>query len=184
MLESSLKESIAALNSLTSLATQIDAAAEAIVKSLQAGGGLYCCGNGGSAAESQHFTTELLGRFRSNRRPLKAVSLTADPSLLTCIGNDFGWDEIFARQVQGMCGPNDVLCVFSTSGNSPNIQAALKAARTAGCKTIAVLGKSGGGAKGLADFELIVGSQKTGAIQEAHLFLVHYFCERIEDVFA
>ena len=154
--------------------------ADAAVASLRSGGKILACGNGGSAADAMHLTQELVGRFRRNRRSLPAVSLAADPTALTCIGNDFGFDSVFSRQVEGLADKNDLLVCLSTSGNSPNILRALEAARANGVKTVALLGKGGGKAKGKADFEIIVANSDSGRVQEAHTLILHALLEAIE----
>jgi D-sedoheptulose 7-phosphate isomerase len=154
--------------------------AGAAVASLRSGGKILACGNGGSAADAMHLTQELVGRFRSNRRSLPGVSLTADPTALTCIGNDFGFENVFSRQVEGLAGPNDLLVCFSTSGNSPNILRALEAARAKGVKTVALLGKGGGNAKGKADLEIIIANSDSGRVQEGHTLILHALLEVIE----
>ena len=141
---------------------------------------LYSCGNGGSATDGLHLAEELVGRYRSNRPPLAGVCLNADPTALTCIANDFGYEQIFARQLAGLAHPGDVLVVFSTSGNSPNISAALRTAREKGLLSVALLGKDGGEALNLADHAIVVPSQNTARIQEAHTLLLHLICEAIE----
>jgi D-sedoheptulose 7-phosphate isomerase len=127
-----------------------------------------------------HFATELSGRYRSNRNALPALALTADATALTCIGNDFGWDEIFARQLQAHARPGDVLVALSTSGNSPNIISALAAARGLSMVTIGLLGKGGGSALPLCDIPVVIEGDDTGAIQEAHLVIIHLLCEPLE----
>jgi D-sedoheptulose 7-phosphate isomerase len=148
--------------------------------SLKSGGKILACGNGGSAADAMHLTQELVGRFRSNRPSLPAVSLAADPTALTCIGNDFGFENVFSRQVEGLADKNDLLVCFSTSGNSPNILRALEAARSKGVKSVALLGKGGGKARGKADFEIIVANADSGRVQEAHTLILHALLEVIE----
>ncbi len=182
--DENLRETLRTFNALADQKTAIDGAVDAILRCMRTGCKILVCGNGGSAAEAQHFTTELVGRYCSNRKSLPAISLTADPTLLTCIGNDFGWDEMFARQVDGLAQPGDVFVGMSTSGNSPNVLRAFERAQSLGLATILMLGKGGGKGKGRADFEVTVPSQKTGAVQEAHLFVIHYFCERIEQEFS
>lgn len=145
---------------------------------------LLTCGNGGSATDAQHLAEELIGRYRGNRRALPAVALTADSSALTCIANDFGYEQVFARQVEGLARPGDVLLCFSTSGGSPNVLAALRAARERGATSIALLGKDGGAARELADMPLVVASNDTARIQEAHLQILHYICEVVEQALA
>jgi D-sedoheptulose 7-phosphate isomerase len=157
-----------------------DQVAAAAVRTLQAGGKILTCGNGGSAADALHLAEELVGRYRGNRRPLPAISLNADPTLLTCLANDFGFDEVFARQVEALAEPRDLLVVFSSSGNSPNVTLAVEAARRKGCRSVAFLGKDGGATKGKADWELIVASHETARIQEAHTLLLHALLEVLE----
>ncbi|KAB8145127.1 SIS domain-containing protein [Chloroflexia bacterium SDU3-3] len=166
---------------LATLAPTVDAIAALVRDTVLGGGVLYTAGNGGSSTDAQHLAEELLARYRSNRRALPAIALTADSSVLTCIGNDFGYEALFSRQIEGLVRPGDVVLVFTTSGNSPNMVAALKAAREKGGKTVALLGKTGGACKGLADLELIVPSDNTARIQECHLQVLHYICEVVEE---
>jgi D-sedoheptulose 7-phosphate isomerase len=154
-----------------------------ILATLQRGGKLLICGNGGSAAEAAHFATELVGRYAKTRRSLPAVALSSDGSLVTCIGNDFGYEQIFARQVAGLAKPGDLVVVLTSSGNSANIVAALAAAKKLGIESLAFLGRGGGKCKGLATCELIMPGQSGAAAQEAHLFLLHHFCELIDAAF-
>jgi len=154
--------------------------AATLVNALSRGGKILTCGNGGSAADALHLAEELVGRYNRSRRSLPAVCLNADPTLLTCIGNDFGFDEVFARQVEGLGAEGDALVCFSSSGDSTNIVRALKTARNHGVKSIALLGKGGGKAKGAADLEFIVASSDTARIQEAHTLLLHALLERVE----
>lgn len=147
---------------------------------LKNGNTIFWCGNGGSAAESSHLAAELIGRFKNNRRPLPSISLNSDTAALTCIANDFGYDEIFARQLEGLAKPGDVLVVLSTSGKSENILRALRKAGEIGVTTIALLGKGGGQAKDIADYSIVIDSNETARIQEIHLLLGHTFCEFAE----
>lgn len=172
-----------ACRTLQSLAAQDDVfqkIAAAAVAALKSGGKLLTCGNGGSAADAMHLSQELVGRFRNNRPSLPAVSLAADATALTCIGNDFGFDTVFSRQVEGLANKNDLLVCFSTSGNSPNILRALDAAKSKGVKSVALLGKGGGKAKGQADFEIIIANADSGRVQEAHTLILHALLEVIE----
>jgi D-sedoheptulose 7-phosphate isomerase len=178
--QSQLDAAIATLRTLAAQAAQAEAIALRVRDTVLGGNLLLTCGNGGSATDAQHLAEELVGRYRSNRRPLPAIALTADSAALTCIANDFGYDEVFARQVEALTRPGDLLLCFSTSGNSPNILAALGAARARGVGTIALLGKDGGAAKDLADLPLVVASDDTARIQEAHLQVLHYICEVVE----
>ena len=154
--------------------------AEVFSTALKKGNTIFWCGNGGSAAESSHLAVELIGRFKNNRRPLPSISLNADTSALTCIANDFGYDEIFARQLEGLASRGDVLVVLSTSGKSGNILRALRKAKEIGVVTIALLGKGGGQALDLADHAIVIDSSETARIQEIHLLLGHTFCEYAE----
>lgn len=152
----------------------------AATAALSADATLIWCGNGGSAADSQHLAAELVGRFRNNRRPLRSVALTTDTSVLTCVGNDFGYDEIFARQVEAVGRRGDLLIAISTSGNSENIRRALIKAREVGMITAALLGKGGGSCRDLADIPIVVPSDSTARIQEAHILIGHVLCDVIE----
>lgn len=181
--ESAQQETISTLQALSALRPQIDQAGDLILRTLQAGRKLILCGNGGSAAEAQHFSTELVGRFFKNRRSLPAVALSADGTLVTCIGNDYGYDAVFSRQIEGLAQPGDLVVVLTSSGNSGNILAALATAKKLGLDTIALLGRGGGKAKGLATCELIMPGNSGAAAQECHLFLVHHFCERVDAAF-
>lgn len=149
-------------------------------KTLNNGGTIFWCGNGGSAADSQHLAAELIGRFKADRRPLRSLALTTDTSVLTCIGNDFGFEEIFARQVEGLCRPNDLLVLISTSGNSENLIKAAEKANYLNIPMVGLLGKDGGRLKSLLDNYLIVDDNSTARIQEAHIFIGHCFCDCIE----
>jgi D-sedoheptulose 7-phosphate isomerase len=181
--EKSLARSVGTLESLAQIKPAIEAAADLIVGTLRRGGKLLVCGNGGSSAEASHFATELVGRFEANRRPLPAVALASDGALVTCIGNDFGFEQVFARQIAGLARPGDLVVAITSSGRSPNIIAALKEATRLGVETLALLGRDGGAAKGLATCELHVPGAAGGPAQESHLFLIHYFCERIDREF-
>ncbi len=155
------------------------AIADAIALSLRAGGKLLIAGNGGSAADAQHIAGELLGRLNFDRNPLPAVALTADPSVLTAIANDYGFEHVFERQVRGLGKPGDVFLAISTSGRSPNILAALKAARAAAVKTIGFTG-SAGEIKALCDLCLAVPSDQTQQIQQAYMVAAHAICGLVE----
>src|SRR5271170_6046636 len=168
------------LQALVSQEVAFQAIATAAVATLKSGGKILTCGNGGSAADAMHLAEELVGRYRSNRRSPAGVSLTADGTALTCIGNDFGFENVFSRQVEGLGNKNDLLVCFSTSGNSPNILRALDAARSKGVKSVALLGKGGGKAKGKADFEIIIANSDSGRVQEAHTLILHALLEVIE----
>lgn len=181
--DAQLAETLKTFQSLAGLREPVNRAGGMILSTLRAGKKLLICGNGGSAAEAQHFATELVGRYAKTRRALPAVALTADGSLLTCIANDFGYDGVFARQLSGLAQPGDLVVVFTSSGNSPSILAALAEAKKLGLESLAFLGRGGGKAKGLATCELIVPGPSGSAAQEAHLFLIHHFCELIDAAF-
>lgn len=152
-----------------------------LAKTLADGGTLFWCGNGGSAADSQHLAAELVGRFKKDRRPLRSVALTTDTSVLTCIANDYGYDDIFARQVEALGRPGDVLIGITTSGHSESVLRAFKAAKEMGLMSIGLLGKDGGLAKEMSDYALIIPSDSTARIQEAHILIGHILCDLIEE---
>jgi D-sedoheptulose 7-phosphate isomerase len=178
--EQSLEETTRTLKALVEIRPAIDHASTLILDTLKNGGKLLIAGNGGSAAEASHFATELTGRYLKQRKALPALALTSDGSLLTCIGNDYGFEHIFSRQIEGLAKPGDLVVVITSSGNSANIIAALNTAKTSEIKSLAFLGRGGGKAKGLATCELIVPGTSGAAAQEAHLFLIHHFCELID----
>jgi D-sedoheptulose 7-phosphate isomerase len=181
-IRSRIMGSLAALKSLRGLAAQIHALQDAIAGVFDRGGVLYTCGNGGSAAQAMHLSEELIARYQADRRSYPAVCLNADPSALTCITNDMGWDQVFSRQVEGLVRKEDALLVFSTSGGSPNVIRALDAATEKGALTAAFLGKGGGAcaAPHRCQLPIVVESDDTAHVQEAHLVLLHLLCERFE----
>ena len=162
------------------LAPQVARVASRYADVLRGGGTLYFCGNGGSAADAQHLATEYVVRYAANRRPLAAVALTTDASLLTAAGNDLGFEQIFARQVAALCKPADLLVLHSTSGQSPNLLAAARAARAGGTGTVAFLGRGGGALAVLVDEAVIIPSDESGQIQTLHLALEHFVVELVE----
>jgi phosphoheptose isomerase len=174
----------ALLEQLAGLESGIEAAADMIAAALLSGHKLLACGNGGSAADASHLTTEFVARFDRDRRAYPAISLASHGGDLTAIGNDYSFSDLFARQVQAYGRPEDVLVVFTTSGRSENIFRALVAAKDLSVKTIAFLGRDGGKCAGLADVELRVGSKITARIQEGHKFLLHTICELVEEQLA
>lgn len=178
--QTQLADAQAMLQALQAQAEAVERIAALARDRVLAGHVLFSCGNGGSATDAQHLAEELVARYRANRRALPAIALTADSAVLTCIGNDFGYEQVFARQIEALAHPDDLLVCFSTSGNSPNILAALRAARARGVTSVALLGKDGGAARDLADLALVVPNQDTARIQEAHLQVLHYICEVIE----
>jgi len=162
------------------LPEKIAATVAALQDALAAGNKLLVMGNGGSAADSQHFAAEIIGRFKMERPALPAIALTTDSSILTAIGNDYGFDAVFSRQVEGLGRPGDVVFGISTSGNSPNVLAALSKARELGCRTVALLGRDGGTIKTVADISIIVPSDDTPRIQEGHVTIIHIICDLLE----
>ena len=151
---------------------------------LRAGGTIFFCGNGGSAADAQHLATEYVVRYSASRRPLAALALTTDSSLLTAAANDLGFDRVFARQVEALCRPDDLLVLHSTSGESPNLLAAARSARERSVQTVAFLGRGGGALAGQLDEAIVVPSEDTGCIQVIHLALEHLIVELVEEELA
>lgn len=168
------------LNSLSSLEPRVAEATDLIEQCLRAGNKLLVCGNGGSAADASHFVTELVVRFARDRKPYPAICLASDSGILTAAANDFGFDEIFARQVAAFAQSGDVLICLTTSGKSRNVIRALEEAKGRGLKTIAFLGRDGGSTIGIADVDLLVKGDSTARIQEAHQLLLHVLCEIID----
>jgi D-sedoheptulose 7-phosphate isomerase len=162
------------------LSEQVAEAATLVRDTVRAGRTLYFCGNGGSAADAQHLATEYVVRYRRNRRAYPAVALTTDTSLLTACGNDFGFDHVFARQVEALCRPGDLLVIHSTSGNSPNVLLAARAAREAGAKVLALSARDGGALRELADVNVIIPTDRTDRAQELHLCVGHLICDLAE----
>ena len=168
------------LQSLLGLDSQVGKAADIIEQCLRAGNKLLVCGNGGSAADASHFATEFVVRFMKDRPAYPAICLAGDGGLLTAAGNDYGFDEIFARQVAAFGLPGDLLICLTTSGKSRNVERALQEAKTRKLKTIAFLGRDGGSTIGMADVDLLVRGDLTARIQEAHQLLLHVLCETVE----
>ncbi|MEI8242606.1 MAG: SIS domain-containing protein [bacterium] len=173
----------ATIAALAEQAVRIAAAARLMVETLRAGGQVLTAGNGGSAAEAMHMAEELVGRFRTNRRSLPAVSLVSDGTALTCIGNDFGFDEVFARQIEGLGRTGDLLVLFSTSGAAVNLRRAVTAARARQVRVLLLLGRDGGALAGTGDQEIIVRGQATERIQEAHQVILHVLLDAVELAF-
>ena len=176
----SLSELREVLAASTALEAVVATASEAIIACLKRGGKLLTCGNGGSAADALHLAEELVGRYRVERRALAAICLSADVTALTCIGNDYGYDQIFSRSVEALGRPGDILVGFSTSGNSQNVIAAFAAAKRIGVTTVLLAGKGGGKAKGTCDLEIIVPSDNTARIQEVHTVVLHQWLEAVD----
>jgi len=175
-----LTEHLAMCQHLAALDAHVDQAINACVNSLRDGGKLMLCGNGGSAADSQHLAAEFTGRFIKDRPPIAAIALSTDTSALTCIANDYSFDAIFARQVQAIGKPGDCLIAISTSGNSGNVLAAVASAKALGITCIGLLGRDGGKLKAECDIAIVVPSQVTARIQEAHILIGHSLCGAVE----
>jgi len=161
----------------------IEKASKLMVKTLKNGNKIILCGNGGSASDAQHISAELVGRYKSTRRGLPAIAITTDTSALTAIGNDFGYDRIFDRQVEALANKGDLLIGISTSGNSNNVLSALKLAKELECSTLGLSGNSGGKMNEVCDINLIVPSNNTPRIQEMHILIGHIMCQGVDDSF-
>src|SRR6476659_5739915 len=179
-LHEAIADATKTLQSLLDLEVQLGEAADAIEKCLRSGNKLLVCGNGGSAADAAHFATELVVRFARDRPAQPAICLAGDGGLLTAAGNDYGFDEIFARQVAAFGLPGDLLICLTTSGKSRNVERALQEAKARKLKTIDFLGRDGGSTIGMADVDLLVRGDLTARIQEAHQLLLHVLCETVE----
>jgi D-sedoheptulose 7-phosphate isomerase len=181
-LDRAINDSVRTLESLKDLERDVSRAADLIEQCLRAGNKLLVCGNGGSATDASHFATELVVRFAKNRpRALPAICIASDSGILTAAGNDYGFDEIFSRQVAAFGVLGDVLICLTTSGKSKNLIRALEEAKARKLKTIAFLGRGGGSTLGIADVDLLIKSNSTARIQEAHHLLLHVLCEVIEE---
>lgn len=183
-LAQSIARSAAVIGALQTQADRLLSVCDTVVTALRAGFKTLAAGNGGSAAEAMHFTEELVGRFKSDRIALPALALVADPTVLTCIGNDFGYDRVFSRQIEALGQPGDILVLFSTSGNSRNLTLALDTAQSKGMTALCLLGRDGGRLAGKANHEIIVNCQETERIQEAHQVIVHLILDAVERAFA
>jgi D-sedoheptulose 7-phosphate isomerase len=168
------------LGSVEELLPLVDETARLITQAYVHDGCVVAFGNGGSAADAQHLVAELVGRFKRDRRPLAAISLAVDPSVVTCIANDFSFDDLFARQVQALVRGNDVVIGYSTSGRSENVVRGLRSARAAGAKTVLFAGDGGGPAAAEVDVALVVPSTSTARVQEMHLLLMHLIVDQVD----
>jgi D-sedoheptulose 7-phosphate isomerase len=175
-----IDEHLAVIDSLKDQESVLQMIAEEMARAIFAGHKVLWCGNGGSAADSQHLAAELMGRFRKQRRALPSIALTTDTSILTAVGNDYGFERIFQRQVEALCNKGDVLVGISTSGSSKNVYVALQTARQIGARTIAFTGQGGGTIATVADISLCIASKDTARIQEAHIVCGHMVCDWIE----
>jgi D-sedoheptulose 7-phosphate isomerase len=179
-LEAQIRESSDAIAACAALLPTLMRAAEVCIAALRSGGTVAWCGNGGSASQAQHFAAELVGRFRRERQAFSSISFTTDSSILTAIGNDYGFDQVFSRQVDGLLRPGDVLIGLSTSGGAANVCLAMEAAHSIAVNTIGFTGQDGGKVGPLCDIELRVAADMTARIQECHLLLGHLLCDLIE----
>lgn len=178
-----LAEHISTISKMDALKDNINTACQIVSEALKDGKKLLICGNGGSAADSQHFAAELTGRYKTERTPLPAIALSTDTSALSAIGNDYGFEYVFSRQVLALGESGDVFVGISTSGNSKNVILALESAKQKGMKTLCLLGKGGGELKDLADHAIIIPSDDTARIQEMHILAIHTLCEAIDSAF-
>ncbi|WP_433675310.1 D-sedoheptulose-7-phosphate isomerase [Microbacterium gorillae] len=179
-LDSQLGTHIRVAEDATDLLDDVRAIGAVLIRAFANGGTLYTFGNGGSAADAQHFTGELIGHYKRDRRPLPAVTLTTDATVSTCIANDYAFEDVFSRQVEALAGPGDVVAAFTTSGKSANIVRGLSAARDAGATTLLFAGGDGGASLALADHALLAPSTQTPRIQELHTFLLHALSEMLD----
>ncbi|HEY0268883.1 MAG TPA: D-sedoheptulose 7-phosphate isomerase [Methyloradius sp.] len=179
-LSAALTEHQNVMSKLFDLLPQIAAVADEMRACLKRGGKILLMGNGGSAADSQHIAAEIVGRFKKERRGLPSIALTTDTSIITSVGNDYGFEFIFSRQVEALCTPLDLVIGLTTSGNSPNVVRAIETAKEIGATTVGMTGGTGGKLAALCDFSLIMPSSDTPRIQEAHIFVGHSLCELME----
>ena len=183
MIKSELEGHLATIKATFALEADIKKACETAVATLKAGGKILLCGNGGSAADAQHSAAELTGRYKTERGALAGIALTTDTSALTAIGNDYGYEFVFSRQLEALGREGDLLIAISTSGNSGNVVKALELARKIGIKTIGLSGRTGGAMNELCELNLVVPSNDTPRIQEMHIMIGHIICQAIDDAF-
>ena len=183
LIKSELKEHYETINLLNSTVPDIENFSKLIINTLKRNNKLIICGNGGSAADAQHFSSELIGKYEKLRKSLPAISLSTDCSALTAIGNDYGFEDIFSRQLEGLAQDGDLLLIISTSGNSINLVNALKIAQQKGIDSLALLGRDGGSIKKLVNYDITISSKKTARIQEAHGLIIHIICKLIDEAF-
>ena len=183
MIKSELEGHLATIKATFALEADIKKACETAVATLKAGGKILLCGNGGSAADAQHIAAELTGRYKTERGALAGIALTTDTSALTAIGNDYGYEFVFSRQLEALGREGDLLIAISTSGNSGNVIKALELACKIGIKTIGLSGRTGGAMNELCELNLVVPSNDTPRIQEMHIMIGHIICQAIDDAF-
>jgi len=179
LLDTAVSELTQLLPTLAALEPQMSRLGQAIMDAWSRRGKVMTCGNGGSASDAMHLAEELIARFQKNRRALAAIAL-CDPTAITCAANDFGFEQIFSRQIEGLGNPGDVLIVFTTSGNSPNVLRALEAAKKQGVLTAGFLGRDGGKAAAICDIPIVVPAKTSARIQEGHKVLYHVLCEWVD----
>jgi D-sedoheptulose 7-phosphate isomerase len=178
-----INEHIQVVKTLKNLYEEIEIFADKSIEALKDGNKILLMGNGGSAADSQHIAAELVGRYKKERKGLPAIALTTDTSILTAVGNDYSFDEIFSRQIKALAQKGDIVVGISTSGNSENVIKGILKAKELGCYTVGLLGKNGGKIKEISDLNIIVPSNNTPRIQECHILIGHIVCELIDEVF-
>ena len=178
--EDAIREHQSMMTGLHAAWPSLQLAADGVIERVRAGGNVFWFGNGGSATQALHFATELVGRFERDRRGIGSYALVADPSLITAVANDYSFDVIFARQIEALCRPGDVAVGLSTSGNSANVLQGIDAAGSIGALTVGFTGRDGGKLARSVDIPIVVESERTCRIQEAHLFLGHTLCEMVE----
>ena len=183
VIKNELEGHLATIKATFALEADIKKACETAVATLKAGGKILLCGNGGSAADAQHIAAELTGRYKTERGALAGIALTTDTSALTAIGNDYGYEFVFSRQLEALGREDDLLIAISTSGNSGNVVKALELARKIGIKTIGLSGRTGGAMNELCELNLVVPSNDTPRIQEMHIMIGHIICQAIDDAF-
>lgn len=183
-LETIIDDAARAVASLHTILPEIRTAIDLLITVLKRGGKVLSAGNGGSAAEAMHLAEELSGRYKINRRALPGISLCSDGTALTCIANDYGFENVFARQIEAFGTPGDILVLFSTSGNSPNLQQAVRQAKSQNIHIISLLGHDGGAIRSLSDVELIIPPTANSHVQEAHQVILHMMLEEIDTAFA
>lgn len=177
---SAIAEHLSVIQALNEQANRFEEIAQCMTEAIMAGNKILWCGNGGSAADSQHMAAELVGRFRRERKGLPSIALTTDTSILTAVGNDYGYEQVFCRQIEALCEPGDVAVGISTSGNSKNVCLALDAAAKLGATTVAFTGAKGGKMAEIANLTIKIASEDTARIQEGHILFGHMLCDWIE----
>ncbi len=181
MFLSALQQHLACMRELEKQAGAIESAGDLLAQTIGRGNKVLICGNGGSAGDAQHFAAELVGRFEQERNAWPAIAMTTDTSILTAIGNDYGFDAVFARQVRALGQSGDALIGISTSGHSENVLQAVQQAQKRGIQTIGLLGRDGGSIAPIVDFPVVVRHQRTARVQEAHILILHFWAQQIEE---